>query len=90
MFTTYEIGSLLQGLLKSDRFAPFEVVVADGRVLKIKNSEQAWIETDSSLLYVVSLQESERPLTEIVILSHIAMIRVRDELTPRTQNDCPF
>ena len=50
MFSTDEISSVVRSLLKKDRFAPFEVVVADGRVLKIKNCEQAWIEDDSSLL----------------------------------------
>ncbi|HEY8746463.1 MAG TPA: hypothetical protein VIM11_00705 [Tepidisphaeraceae bacterium] len=88
MFATEELGRVIQDLLRKDNFVPLEIVIADGRVVRIGNREQAWIE--GSLLYVAAMKSSEAPLTEIVALRHVALVRVRDELTPRTIDDCPF
>ena len=89
MFTD-ELSNALHDLLRREDFAPIDVVVADGRVVKINHREQAWIEAGSELLYVASLKQSDSPLTEIVALRNVAMIRVRAELAPKTPDDRPF
>jgi len=88
MYATGEMSLLIQDLLRREKFVPIEVVVADGRVVKIENREQAWVE--SSLLFVASMKAHEVPLTEIIALRHIALVRVRDELVPKSDDEIPF
>ena len=89
MFTE-NLGMVIRELLRKKNFVPLEVVIADGRVVKIDNREQAWVDGDTCLLYVVSLKGTETPLTEIVVLSQVSLIRVREELVPPTPVECPF
>ena len=84
------IGHALADMLKRRPFVPLEVVVADGRVVKINTSEQAWLAFDLELLYVVRMKPADEPLTEIIALRHVSMVRVPERLTPETESENPF
>jgi len=84
------MGYVLDGLLKRRPFVPFDLVIADGRVVKVTTAEQAWVEGNSELLYVVSLKESDGPLTEIVALRNVSLVRVKDRLEPGSNDESPF
>ena len=71
------VGYIIDELLKQRPFVAFELVVADGRVVKVTSADQATIRRDDELLYVV---QSHPPMTEIVATAHIAILRVPGRL----------
>jgi hypothetical protein len=78
------IAEVIESFIRKRKFSLIEVELADGRVVKIREDDQAWVENEPGLLYVVaSPSASDGPLTEIIVLQHVAMVRVRERLQPR-------
>ncbi|HSV14811.1 MAG TPA: hypothetical protein VLI90_11160 [Tepidisphaeraceae bacterium] len=79
------IGGIIEQHIRKRKFAMIEIELADGRVVKIRENDQAWVEHDAGLLYIVaSPNVTDGSLTEIIVLQHVAMVRIRERLPSQT------
>lgn len=85
MFSESTVSAVVGELLKRRPFVPFEVIVADGRAVRINTAEQAWLDSEVGALYVVSMKPADTPATDIVILQNVSLVRVYERMVPDTR-----
>lgn len=90
MFSESTVVAVLRGLLKRRPFVPFDVVVADGRAVRVNTAEQAWVDGDVGALYVVSMKPADTPATDVVILQNVSLVRVHERMMPDPRAEQPF
>ena len=82
MFAAASVSQVIAQLLQKRPFIPFELVVADGRIAKVPSNEQAWIDPDGEIFYLVSTMPAGETVTEIFALRHVAIVRVPERMKP--------